>query len=125
MSVAESEFYARVKGASILLGAKSMMIDFGEDVAQCVPGTDSSSAQSIMERCGAGRIRHLHCVMLWLQERVDSGEIRTEKRKGEHNTADIGTKAVSAPVLMKHLKTLKMEWRYGRSVECGSLSLTP
>ena len=50
----------------------------------------------------------------WLQERVDSGEIRTEKREGEHNTADIGTKAVSAPVLMKHLKTLRMEWRDGR-----------
>ena len=48
---------------------------------------------------------------LWLQERVDSGEIRIEKRKGEHNTADIGTKAVSAPVLMKHSKNLKMEWR--------------
>ena len=52
--------------------------------------------------------------MLWLQEPFDSGEIRTEKRKGEHNTTDIGTKAVSAPVLKKHLKTLKMEWRDGR-----------
>ena len=114
MSVAESEFYARVKGASILLGAKSMLIDFGEDVAQCVLGTDSSSAKSIMEGRGAGRIRHLHCPMLWLQECVDSCEIRIEKCKGEHNTADIGTKAVSAPVLMKHLKTLKMEWRDGR-----------
>ena len=114
LSVAESEFYAGVKGASILLGAKSMMIDFGEDVAQCVPGTDSSSAKSIMERRWAGRIRHLLCPILWLQERVDSGEIRIEKRKGEHNTADTGTKAVSAPVLMKHLKTLKMEWHDGR-----------
>ena len=28
------------------------MIDFGEDVAQCVLGTDSSSAKSIMERRG-------------------------------------------------------------------------
>ena len=51
--------------------------------------------------------------MLWLQERVDSGEIRIEKRK--HNTADIGTKAVSASVLMKHLKMLKMEWRDGQN----------
>ena len=42
LSVAESEFHAGVKGASILLGAKRMMIDFGEDVAQCVFGTDSS-----------------------------------------------------------------------------------
>ena len=89
------------------------MIDFGEDVAQCVLGTDSSSAKSITERRGAGRIRHMHCRMLWLQERVDPGEIRIEKRKGEHNTADIGTKAMSAPVLMKHMKTLKMEWRDG------------
>ena len=44
----------------------------------------------------------------------NSGEIRIEKLKGEHNTADICTKTVSAPVLMKHLKTLKMEWRDGR-----------
>ena len=29
------------------------MIDFGEDFALCVPGTDSSSAKSIMERRGA------------------------------------------------------------------------
>ena len=34
-----------------------MMIDFGEDVEQCVLGTDRSSAKSIMERRGAGRIR--------------------------------------------------------------------
>ena len=111
LSVAESEFYAGVKGASILLGAKSMMSDFGEYVAQCVLGTDSSSANSIMERRGAGRIRHLHCLVLWLQERVDSGEVRIEKRQGELNSADIGTKAVSAPVLMKHVNSLKMEAR--------------
>ena len=74
LSVAESEFYAVVQGASILLGATSMMIDFDEDVAQCVLGTDSSSAKSNMERRGAGRFLHLHCPMLWLQE----GEIRAD-----------------------------------------------
>ena len=114
MSVAESELYAGVKGASILLGAKSMMIDFGEGDGQCVLGTDSSSAKSTMERRVAGCIRHLQCPKLWLQERVDAGEIRTEKRKGEHNTTDTGTEAVSAEVLRRHLKTLKMEWRDGR-----------
>ena len=88
-SVAEPEFYSAVKGGSILVGAKSMTIDFGEDVGHCVLGTDSSSAKSILERRGAGRIRHLHCSMLWLQERVDSADMRTEKRKGEHKTADI------------------------------------
>ena len=59
------------------LGAKSMMSDFGEDVGQCVLGTVESSAKSVMERRGAGRIGHLHCVIPWLRERVDSGEMRT------------------------------------------------
>ena len=57
------------------MGAKSMMIDFGEDVGQCVLGTVNSSTKSVMERHGAGRIGHLHCIMPWLQERVGSGEI--------------------------------------------------
>ena len=120
--VAESEFYAGVNGAWILLGAKSMLLDFGEDVGQCVLGTDSRSAKSLMERGGGGRIRHLHCPMLWRQKRVDTGEIRTEKRKGEHNTADIGTKAVSAKVLRRHLKTLKMEWTTSVSVTCSAVT---
>ena len=94
LSVAESEFYATIKGTSILLGARSMMIDFCDNVAQCVLGTDSSSAKSIMERSGEGRIRHLHCPTLRLQEGVDSGEIRIEERNGEDITADIATKAV-------------------------------
>ena len=114
LSVAESEFYAGVKGGSILLGAKSMAMDFGDSVKTSVLGTDSSAAKSIMERRGAGRIRHLHCPLLWLQERVDRGEIRTEKRRGEDNTSDICTKAVSSQTLSKHLKTVKMEWRSGR-----------
>ena len=78
-----------------------MMNDFGENVVQSVLGTDSTSAKSIMERRGTGRIRHPHCPTLRLQERVDSVEIRTEKRKDEDNTR-------------KHFKTLKMEWRDGR-----------
>ena len=42
LSFAESGFYAGVKGGSILLGAKNMMVDFGENVERCVLGTDSS-----------------------------------------------------------------------------------
>ena len=41
--------------------------------------------------------------------------------RGEHNTADSGTKTVTAPVPRKQLKTLKVEWRDGRPpprVEC-------
>ena len=90
------------------------MIGFGEGVGQCSLDTDSSLAKGIVQRRGVGRIGHLHCLMLWLEERVDSGEIHTEKRKGEHNTAGIWTEAVNAEVLRRHVKTLKVEWREGR-----------
>ena len=80
LSVAE----AGDKGASMLLGAKSMVIDFGEDVRQCVFGTDSSSAKSSMERRGAGRTRHQHCPMFWPQDRADSSEIA--RRNGKAST---------------------------------------
>ena len=82
-----------------------MMIDFCENVAQCVHG-------------------HPYFPMLWLQAIVDAGEIRTKKRKGEDNTADIGTKAVTATVLRKHLKTLKMERRDGRQPLALSAALS-
>ena len=62
--------------------------------------------------------------MHWLQERADSSEIRIEKRKGADNTADIGTKAVTAPMLRKHLNTLKMEWRDGRPGACCIVDFT-
>jgi len=114
LSVAESEFYAGVKGASIVLGARSMMIDFGCTPGACVLGTDSSASRGIMDRRGVGRIRHLHCPMLWVQERVDRGELKHEKRKGVDNTSDIGTKSVGTATLQKHLRTLNMEWRSGR-----------
>ena len=83
-----------------------MMIDFGEDVGQCVLGTDSSSAKSIIERSGAGRIRQSHCPMLWPQERVDSVETSTIPRT-------LGSMRY-VQKYYRHLKTLKMEWRKGR-----------
>ena len=77
IAVQSSEFQAEVRGELILLGAKGMrMIHFG-NVGQCVFGRESSSAKSVVGR-------HV----LLIQERVRSGEIRTEKWKREYNTAD-------------------------------------
>ena len=54
-SVANSECCVRQKGRPILLGATSMMIDFGENVAKRVLATVCFSAKSIMERRGTGQ----------------------------------------------------------------------
>ena len=64
LSDAESEFRAAVKGRSMLLGAKNMMTDFGEN--------------------------------------------RAQKWKGECDTADVGTKAVTAELPRRHFETSKM-----------------
>ena len=89
--MADSEFHVKVISALILFGATSMMmIDFGI-VGQCVFGTQSSSTESVMRR-------HV----LLIKECVESGEIRTEKRKRKYNTADNETEAVSVEVLRKH-----------------------
>ena len=113
LEVGRKELLRRSQSASILLRTKSM-VRFGDGVGQCAFDTDSSLAKSIMERRGVARIKHLHCPMLWLQERVDSGEIHTENRRGQHNTAGVGTDAVSAEVQRRHVKKLKVEWREGR-----------
>ena len=106
MSVAGSDLHAGVKGAPILVGANGMMIDWRRRCAVC-----SWYGQQFSQKFHG---KTWHYAMFWVQERVDSGEIRMENRNGEHNTADIGTKAVSAAGLMKHFKTLKIESRDGQ-----------
>ena len=94
--------------------SNAAMLGTKQAVEQSIVGTDSSAAKGVLERRGAGRIRHLHCPLLWAQDRVTRGELAVEKIKGVHNTADIGTKNVSRPTLDKHLKTLNFERRSGR-----------
>ena len=124
LSVAESEFYAGVKDGSILLGAQSMMIDFGEKMLRSVFLVRTAVSQEYHgENWGRTDSTSALCYALFART-CGSGEMRTEKRKGEHNTADTGTMAVTAPVLRKHLKTLKMEWRDGqREPACVCVNL--
>ena len=113
LSVAESEFFAGVRGASILLGAKSMMIDFGEDAWQCV-GYGQQFGQAYHGTTWSRTDQASTLPYVVASRTCGHRQFRTEKRKGKHNTADIGTKVVSAEVLRRLLKTLKMEWCEGR-----------
>ena len=101
-----------------MLGAKSMMIGFGEDVAQCILGTDSSSANSMSRLDSTSALSHFVVARTC---RFD--DMCTEKRKGEHNTADIGTKPVTAPALRKHLKTSERNGAMVSRLEQGCESL--
>ena len=82
LSSGESEFYWTVNAAAIGLGVKGLMEDLGPEVEGQV-NTDSSAAQSMTARKGAGRARHTEVRELWVQDRVAKGELKIVKVKGD------------------------------------------
>ena len=50
---------------------------------------------------------------LWLQERVEAGEVVVNKIAGEKNPADIGTKHVARDVMEKHLAKIQVDIESG------------
>ncbi len=76
--------------------------------------TDASAAKGIANRRGLGKIRHIEVHQLWLQEKVNRGEIEVMKVKGEGNLADALTKPLDGPGVQKHLKLTGQEIKRGR-----------
>ena len=54
---------------------------------------DSSAAEGIMSRTGAGPVKHLDIKQLWIQEKVDRGEVRATEINRRLNIADSCTHA--------------------------------
>ncbi len=57
-----------------------MLRDLGVDV-RIRSRTDASAAKGIANRRGLGKIRHIEVHQLWLQEKVNRGEIEVMKVK--------------------------------------------
>ena len=74
LSVAEAEYYSLTKGAAMGLALCSMMRELGLNVGLEIR-LDSTSAESIGNRLGAGRVKHIESRFLWLQERVRLGHL--------------------------------------------------
>ena len=81
--------------------------------------TDASAAKGIASRRGLGKVRHIEVNQLWLQEKVNAGDIEVMKVKGEGNLADALTKPLDGPGTSKHLVLTKQE------VVAGRHNLTP
>ena len=103
MSSAEAELYAATLGGQQVLGLRSLLQDVGLS-AQIGLEVDASAAIAIMNRQGLGRTRHIDVRYLWLQHQVKRNLIDVIKVPGETNTADIGTKALSAEMLERHMR---------------------
>ena len=116
----ESEFYGIVKAASVGLGMKSLFEDLGVSVKVRV-NTDSSAAKSITSRKGAGRVRHIEVRELWVQEKVNRGELMITKVKGEDNVADGLTKHVDRAKMEKYMAECGIRFVKGRHELCPHL----
>ena len=62
---------------------------------ECQIYEDSSAAIGVTNRNDNGKMRHVRVGMLWIQERVEEGELGVRKVCGEHNPSDIMTQQVS------------------------------
>ena len=77
--------------------------------------TDATAAVGICRRKGLGKIRHLATADLWVQDKLKSGAFTLQKIPGTENPADILTKSIDRPVLVRHLETLGLRREAGRA----------
>jgi hypothetical protein len=112
LSSGEAEYYGIVKGASIGLGLKSMLGDFGIGATIRV-NTDASAAKGMANRKGLGKVRHIEVNQLWIQDRAAKGDLTISKVNGKENLADILTKHVNSEDIRVHL------FRTGQCIQAG------
>ena len=120
LSSAEAELYALCKGASQALGAMALLEDFGIK-ASAKLRADSTAAIGIVRRSGLGKVRHLNVRYLWMQEKSKT-EFELDKVLGTENPADLLTKNLALPDLLKYVAKLNMEIADGRATTAPKLA---
>ena len=125
MSSGEAEFYGAFKGASAGLGMRALYKDIGYDLPLRL-WTDSSAAVGICSRQGLGKLRHLECTSLWIQQRIRHGELEVRKIAGEFNPADLYTKHLESKAKIEQLVSLfGGKFRDGRAESAPQLREDP
>ena len=89
-----------------------MLSDFGM-CADVVVRTDSSSGLAIGTRRGLGRLRHVQTRYLWVQQRVQQGDLRLKKEPGDTNVGDALTKSLDERRMTNLLTMMGYEFRDG------------
>ena len=114
LSSGEAELVAAVKMSTELLGLCQLAADWDRELDASLM-VDSAAALGVMGRRGNGRLRHVRVGMLWVQEKVEEGELSNGKVKGEDNPADLMTKHLGQRVLIRHMENLGQAGREGRA----------
>jgi hypothetical protein len=122
LSSGEAELYAIVKATAQGIGMTSMMMDFEDDKRLTVK-TDSSAAIGMCQRRGLGKVKHIAVQNLWLQDKVNTGNLFVEKVPGETNIADLMTKHLAEPRMKYLLGLMGFKATEGRAESAPQLTL--
>ena len=90
LSSAEAELNAMCKGGQEGLAATIMAEEIGLRLKLRMK-TDAAAAVGVIQRQGAGRVKHLQIKQLWLQEKSREGEIKFLKVPRSINFSDLLT----------------------------------
>ena len=96
LSSAESETYAAASAVMDAILIHSIISWLLQRVLVICLYLDSSAARGILSRKGVGRLRHLSCRILWMQDLVAEHKLLVKAILGAINPADICTKRLSA-----------------------------
>ena len=121
LSSAEAELYSFVTAASEAMGLKSMLRDFGVQ-SEANLQVDASVAIGIAQRNGLGKVRHLDCQSLWIQDAVRQRRIQLEKVLGIENPADLMTKNLDQKVMDKMLQKMGISLPEGRAQSAPTIN---
>ena len=98
LSSGEAELHGIAMGCSQSLGIQSLLKDIGWDLKIRL-SSGATAAIGIARRKGLGKVRHLDCTDLWIQDKVRSKVIDLRKILGAENPADALTKYCERKVL--------------------------
>ena len=90
LSSCEAELNGICKAATEGLGARNMTLEMGLD-EELEIRTDASAAVGVVQRQGAGKIKHLEVKQLWVQEQEKKGNLLMTKIPRGVNWADLLT----------------------------------
>ena len=121
LSSGEAELNGIGAGIAQGLGVRSICNDLGYNYSLRIH-SDATAAIGIARRRGMGKIRHLDTTDLWVQEVVRSGRVELMKVLGTENPADVLTKYVEKPLLVKMLAKMGMMQMEGRAACAPSIA---
>ena len=103
-SSGEAELYAAVSTMKDMILIRRALCFIGLDPPMELR-MDSSAARAMLERQGAGRVRHVEVAVLWAQQWIKERAVALRAEPSKSNPADLGTKVHTAD-RFKELLTL-------------------